>query len=501
MTWDTPKSETHVTVAGLIERQVSLRWHEAVAIVLEVADVFQRSRISSVPPRDALSLIPSGTIEFEGDAAPTADPVTALADTLAALLPLLPKDPPTQLQLIASTAGPNSVSYKSVDEFSEALGYFERPGRRRILSDVYSRALDVRSERWSEPHAGADTVPASSDAPTRMLPTRDIVSQETVETGDMRQLVESVRQFGVLQPLLVRQFGSGYELVAGAKRFAAAKVAGLTEVPCRIADDVVPAARSVPSGPRSMPEEESRSGGAREASRLKNLDGVGGGVAHVRDPAPMTDLVLGPALGEIADSLRAATSCWRLSVEGPDRPYSRTVNEVTRAELQRATWVVEALQLLTQRPVVTKARVNVGTVLEQVFRATEPERRLADVSLSANLAEGAAIVRGDERLLTMAVGGVIQALVALLSEVAPATILCSAASREGAVAVVLSQNSVVVPPSLIERFFDETCHGRPGGYGTAIALAAANRVFELHGGRTQVDSDERGCRVTLTLPV
>ena len=196
MTWDTPKSETHVTVARLIERQVSLRWHEAVAIVLEVADVFQRSRISSVPLRDALSLTPAGTIEFEGDAAPTADPVTALADMLSALLPLLPKEPPTQLQLIASTAGPNSVSYKSVDEFSEALGYFERPGRRRILSDVYSRALDVRSERWTEPHAGADTVPASSDAPTRMLPTRDIVSQETVETGDMRQLVESVRQFG-----------------------------------------------------------------------------------------------------------------------------------------------------------------------------------------------------------------------------------------------------------------------------------------------------------------
>ena len=187
-------------------------------------------------------------------------------------------------------------------------------------------------------------------------------------------------------------------------------------------------------------------------------------------------------------------------MEGPDRPYSRTVNEVTRAELQRATWVVEALQVLTQRPVVTKGRVNVGTVLEQVFRATEPERRLTEVKLSASLAQASVIVRGDERLLIMAVGGVLQALVALVSEVTPATIHCSVGSRSGAVVIELSQESVIVPPSLMARFFDETCHGRPGGYGAAVALAAAQRVFELHGGGSKVESDGRGCRVALTLP-
>ena len=532
MTWtDTSELDTPLTVARLVERRVALRWHEAVAIVLEVADVFQRSGMPSVPRREELSLNEAGTIEFAGSANRTGDPVTALADTLGALLPLLPKEPPTQLQLIASTAGPNSVSYKSVEEFAEALGYFERPGRHRILAEVYRRTLvtPAGSSVRQSPNVGSDT--SSQGAPIRMLATRDIVLHEAVDTGEIRQLVESVRQFGVLQPLLVRRAGAGYELVAGARRFAAARVAGLTEVPCRVSDvgseddredhdagitddvrvavkptrDSAPSSDDVRAAVKPTRDSAPSSDDVRAAVKptrdsAPSSDDVRAAVKPTRDSAPSSDVVLGPALGEIADSLRAATSCWRLSVEGPDRPYSRTVNEVTRAELQRATWVVEALQVLTQRPVVTKVRVNVGTVLEQVFRATEPERRLTEVKLSASLAQASVIVRGDERLLIMAVGGVLQALVALVSEVTPATIHCSVGSRSGAVVIELSQESVIVPPSLMARFFDETCHGRPGGYGAAVALAAAQRVFELHGGGSKVESDGRGCRVALTLP-
>lgn len=49
-----------------------------------------------------------------------------------------------------------------------------------------------------------------------------------------QRLVESVRIYGVLQPLLVRPGPEGYELVAGFKRLQAAKEAGLTEVPVRV---------------------------------------------------------------------------------------------------------------------------------------------------------------------------------------------------------------------------------------------------------------------------
>ncbi len=48
----------------------------------------------------------------------------------------------------------------------------------------------------------------------------------------LRELSESIRQYGVIQPLSVRRRADGYELVAGERRLRAAKLAGLTEVPC-----------------------------------------------------------------------------------------------------------------------------------------------------------------------------------------------------------------------------------------------------------------------------
>ena len=48
----------------------------------------------------------------------------------------------------------------------------------------------------------------------------------------LTELAESIRQHGILQPLSVRRVGTGYELVAGERRLRAARLAGLTELPC-----------------------------------------------------------------------------------------------------------------------------------------------------------------------------------------------------------------------------------------------------------------------------
>ena len=48
----------------------------------------------------------------------------------------------------------------------------------------------------------------------------------------LRELAESIRQHGVLQPLSVQRTAGGYVLVAGERRLRAAGMAGLTHVPC-----------------------------------------------------------------------------------------------------------------------------------------------------------------------------------------------------------------------------------------------------------------------------
>ncbi|BEI34492.1 ParB/RepB/Spo0J family partition protein [Polynucleobacter sp. HIN6] len=51
----------------------------------------------------------------------------------------------------------------------------------------------------------------------------------------LKELADSIRERGVMQPLLVREIEGGrYEIIAGERRFRAAKLAGLNEVPVRI---------------------------------------------------------------------------------------------------------------------------------------------------------------------------------------------------------------------------------------------------------------------------
>ncbi|BCZ88128.1 ParB/RepB/Spo0J family partition protein [Thermus thermophilus] len=53
---------------------------------------------------------------------------------------------------------------------------------------------------------------------------------------NLEALAESIREKGVLQPLLVRRVGEAYEVVAGERRLRAAAMAGLKEVPARVLD-------------------------------------------------------------------------------------------------------------------------------------------------------------------------------------------------------------------------------------------------------------------------
>lgn len=56
--------------------------------------------------------------------------------------------------------------------------------------------------------------------------------RQKMEAGPLQELAESIREQGVMQPLLVRLIGPGkYEIIAGERRFRAATLAGLKEVP------------------------------------------------------------------------------------------------------------------------------------------------------------------------------------------------------------------------------------------------------------------------------
>ena len=60
--------------------------------------------------------------------------------------------------------------------------------------------------------------------------------RKTFADGQLQELVDSIREKGILQPLMVRRKGDGYELIAGERRWRAAQKAGMKEVPILVKD-------------------------------------------------------------------------------------------------------------------------------------------------------------------------------------------------------------------------------------------------------------------------
>lgn len=68
-----------------------------------------------------------------------------------------------------------------------------------------------------------------------VIPNKSQPRQEFDESA-LISLSQSVRENGILQPIIVRRRGALYEIISGERRFRAAKLAGMREVPCIVKD-------------------------------------------------------------------------------------------------------------------------------------------------------------------------------------------------------------------------------------------------------------------------
>ena len=80
-------------------------------------------------------------------------------------------------------------------------------------------------EKTTMPASGEQKVKITKVEPNRTQPRKNFDEDSLIELAD------SIRQFGVLQPLLVQKKGDYYEIIAGERRWRAAKMAGLKEIP------------------------------------------------------------------------------------------------------------------------------------------------------------------------------------------------------------------------------------------------------------------------------
>lgn len=104
---------------------------------------------------------------------------------------------------------------------------------KQVLGKGLSALIPSGSEQesGSEP-SGFQMVRVDMIAPNPMQPRKQFRDERLAE------LTESIRENGVLQPLLLKKVGEKFAIVAGERRFRAARLAGLTDVPAVVRTDI-----------------------------------------------------------------------------------------------------------------------------------------------------------------------------------------------------------------------------------------------------------------------
>ena len=161
----------------------------------------------------------------------------------------------------------------------------------------------------------------------------------------LEELANSIKTYGVLQPIIVNKKADYYEIVAGERRWRAAKKAGLAEMPCIIKDDITDRSN-------------------KEIALIENLQRVdlnpidkAKGLKELIDDYAMTQKELADSIGiswsNIANSIRILNldprvielaqdgkltegHCRNLVViEDPERQYKAALNIIERGESVR----------------------------------------------------------------------------------------------------------------------------------------------------------------------
>jgi hypothetical protein len=328
-----------------------------------------------------------------------------------------------------------------------------------LLNDLPPRAREGLPSSYrmrAEAHYVDDLSDRAAGPVIRMISTHAIQADHALGRAELDPLIKSIAAHGILQPLLVRGDGPPYTAVAGRNRLEAARLAGLSTVPCVIL---------------------SNDGTQDEA--IAQADNLRCGVAAEPD-ARSTDAVEG-----FRHSLRRHMSTVQTAMTlltGED-PVTRQVGfDLAHTHSYRAAWMVEAQQLVERAPVRGTGSVAVSSAIDQVRKAFAPEFRLAGVALHATFADGAGSDSVDEQVLGVGLAGALVALLPIVDLSARPVIQIRTARLQSSTVIEVSCGHVSMPRDWVRRAFDESWTDRPGGWQALLGASSVKAAAERLGG-------------------
>ena len=320
-----------------------------------------------------------------------------------------------------------------------------------------------------------DSLDRFSPATTvQFIDVEQIEPRDPARASAVPDLTDSIRRYGVLQPLLVQNHGARFRVLAGDRRLSAAAAAELRQVPCivRPADDEHAADLAVATN--LFDAKEAAAGEIPPA-----LDGE-------------------RAVAELTRCLRALESSSSLLDDSASHLTRSVAARLMRAESRRASCLAQAVRVLGGEVEPRPQRLAIHDVVNGVLRAVEPERCLRNVALKPQLTPSHSRVDADEDLLVGALSGVLIATFALVDGADARVSVTTAVNPRGEFTFAVSQDARSVPREWAAPVSEEAAahHGATGG----LLIRAAHRAAEVCGGRMTVAAGARGSEVQIVVP-
>jgi hypothetical protein len=351
------------------------------------------------------------------------------------------------------------------------------PGERDTAGNQIREGLPATYRMRADPHYvdQLDSTPALS---LQMVRVQAIETGEETPPPAVPALVESVRTYGVLEPLLVQKRDRRYRLIAGSKRLAAAMAAGIQEVPCIVHpigdDDARVLAAALKVAATSGPDTKS------PASQPADLRGPN---LSMLDEA-------------IAGSLSAVISSTTLLSESGPRLARTVAIDMIRAEARRALCLLHSARELRYGLPPDQRIVSPAAVVQHVVDMLLPEAQLRGIAIdsSVNVTEGSQIHVNEELLAHALCGAALMITAPLNAFHGPRVKVAAAGEPAGRVTLSVMQQSVAVP-----RSWPAAPEG-PEAY-ALVPILALRHIAEAAGGRLSTTRLSDGTRVALELPL
>jgi hypothetical protein len=308
------------------------------------------------------------------------------------------------------------------------------------------------------------------------------IEVHAIDVSDMPEvaappaLAESIKRHGVLEPLIVQRNNGTYTTIAGQKRLAGARVAGLRQVPClvhHVGDDrarVLREALSTQSPP------------SREEPPVR------------QDLGAMSD-------AQVADALSALASCSQLLSPSTPSLTRAVAVDLMQAEIWRASCVFQSARVVRRGVTPTLGTVFPRELVQRVVESTDGERRLRRLSIDMEVSTpDTRPLHGDLALLHSGLSSVVLAVIALLDGVSGARVLLTGDAADGRVTVGVSQDYVAIADPGAERS-GGGAPVEPRLAPVTLAILALGRIAESHGGRASVQRAGSGARISIELPL